>query len=174
MSYLNIFLIKQISKLLEIINMQKRQFTKIYTTSESIDNLIDYFQLEHLRDMKDTGGRWAVFAADVHKLALFTEAYQTHFTSENDKFALMDLIIETCNEYINTIKYNESLNLLDFEACWRKIKRYLVADQYLHATTLKYWYRADAESWEEIFDITPFIRGLCLETELEEWINEPD
>ncbi|MBT9543811.1 MAG: hypothetical protein IV090_00330 [Candidatus Sericytochromatia bacterium] len=145
-------------------------YNDFYDIRESIAKIIDFFDLQDLKEMGDLAQDWESFASNINNLKDYITAYNLYFTEINDKVALMSLILETSNEFLSHIQFNETSDLLVFGKLWLQIKKILVQDQDIHAKKIKYWYCPNAETWEEIFYITPFLRGLNLKDDLEEWI----
>lgn len=95
---------------------------------------------------------WDIEFADGARLAEFVSTYSNLIMDDDERFALMTLIIASAHD------------ALDFhnmgEAEWRTIHDLLVADFLLHASTIYYWCCVDATCMDECFTLSPLMRAV--------------
>lgn len=95
---------------------------------------------------------WEIVNANSERVEDFLSLYQREDLCDDDRFALMSLIVASFDECLLVGKANESLTL--------RIREYLVRDSKLHEPTIQYW-RVEGESDPEfMFRATPFIREI--------------
>jgi hypothetical protein len=93
---------------------------------------------------------WQYVASDGERLTDFVAAYQLPQLNDDDRFALMALIVSSAHDALDR-------GILD-AGCWAQIHDMLVADSALHAHTILYWCVADATCDDETFTLTPRMR----------------
>lgn len=127
----------------------------------SIDKLSLYFKLSNDFCMQD----WEIEVANKDQIAEFVKGYVDFTSTDEDKIALMSLIIASMDQLLKQIIYQEVNRLQEFDRYWREVKNLLVQDIHLHKNLILYWYRLDAENCDEYFSISPYIRGLNIDIE---------
>jgi hypothetical protein len=120
-----------------------------YSSPTSVKKLAGMFQLV------DVTQDWDILAADHARLAEFLDAYDDPRLDEDDRFALMELIIASLAE--------ARQHGADIGGSWQRAEAFLRRDWRLHAATLAYWARGDDPDPERQFAITPEIRSVWRE-----------
>jgi hypothetical protein len=94
---------------------------------------------------------WDVELADGTRIAEFLLAYEHPSMTDDDKFALMALIVASVEQRMHAGVAVEQ---------WREVESLLVRDFSLHRPTIDYWSRVEAEDPEEWFAVTPYARAV--------------
>jgi hypothetical protein len=93
---------------------------------------------------------WDVELADGERLLEFVDAYSRLELSDDERFALMELIVASAHD------------ALDFHGMsdgqWRLVHDLIVADSHLHACTIYYWCCVNASCQDECFTLTSRMR----------------
>ncbi|WP_341278885.1 hypothetical protein [Paenibacillus sp. FSL H8-0537] len=95
---------------------------------------------------------WEYEVADSTRVGEFLHAYENMNLNLEEKFALMLVIVESYNDAISGNKAEENMAEL--------IKYHLIRDINIHINTIYYWAKLDEDDIENVFAITPFIRGI--------------
>ena len=93
---------------------------------------------------------WEIELADGCRVREFFDAYLTIDMSDDERFALMSLIVASADHAL------EDHQLSDEE--WQKIFHALVADASILASMIYYWCCADGEFEDECFTLTSRMR----------------
>lgn len=98
---------------------------------------------------------WEVEVADFARVAEFLAAYSGPSYSDDDRFALMELIVASLDD---GARAGHQLG-----EHWARTRRLLLGNGRLHAQTLSYWARGNDDDPEHQFAITPLIRWVWRE-----------
>lgn len=120
-----------------------------YTTKETIDSLCKKLNLPkpHMYSQD-----WEEEVADSQRIEEFITCYKNQITDENEKFTLMIIIINSCNDALSD-------GILD-KGCWEEVEHALIEDYEIHKETIGYWSTDEIENDEDCFAITPLIRKI--------------
>jgi hypothetical protein len=117
-------------------------------TREAIDKLAIRFGLPNFSWMQD----WEYQVSDHTRIDEFLTAYETEALSDDEKFTLMETVIDSFEQLAGTgcdiaadLRWQRTISALD-----KNIS--------LHAYSVWYWCRLDAEHEDEVFRVTPFVR----------------
>lgn len=123
-------------------------------TRAAIDALALRFNLRNTRDMQD----WEYEVADAKRINEFLAAYESGELNDDERFTLMETLLESCCE---AEMYDKAFLSSDV---WKKILALLEQNIALHIYTVWYW--SDTEQAEEDTSdsvvITPCIRTILL------------
>lgn len=117
-----------------------------YSQRKSIDKLSRRFHLRTDPQMQD----WEVEVSDPKRVMDFVNAYGDTDFDDDDRFALMALIVASLDDAI--------AQGLDVVETWNRVVPLLRRDAGLHASTLSYWSRGDDPNPHHQFHVTPWIR----------------
>ncbi|NOU87515.1 hypothetical protein GC102_17235 [Paenibacillus sp. LMG 31460] len=117
-----------------------------YVTREAIESLVKKLSLPEPGPFTQD---WEYEVADVTRINEFLSFYENSSFNEEERFALMIVIIESLNDAIEKGDVDESI--------LRKAKELLLKDKAIHTNTIIYW-SLESEDLEDCFAITPFIR----------------
>jgi hypothetical protein len=120
-----------------------------YTSGASVGKLADRFQLALWEQ------DWAILVADHSRLDAFLSAYDDHEFDDDDRFAMMEVIVASLDE--------GAQGDTDIGEPWRRAAAFLRRDWRLHAATLSYWSQGDDPDPDHQFAITPRIREVWRE-----------
>lgn len=120
-----------------------------YPTGKAITSLIKKLNLPKRSKYSQD---WEYEIADSERVDEFITYYQNNLSDEDEKFTLMLIIIESCNDAI-------SENNLENKT-WEKVKKSLMEDYYIHKQTIDYWCSEEEKDIEDCFAITPLIREI--------------
>jgi hypothetical protein len=123
-----------------------------WETRASIEKLTMMFGLRSDPHMQD----WEIEAADPRILERLVDAYGNPTFSDDDRFALMSLIIGS----IDKAKHEGA----DISDVWPRVARILAANAPLHAYTMTYWSCGEDSDPDHQFSITPEIRSVWCTT----------
>lgn len=119
-----------------------------YSTIQSIEKLCNDLNLS---DEHKYSEEWECEVANEYRIDEFITYYQMKLTDDNEKFTLMQIIVESCNDALGN-------GNLDNEV-WKKIKNSLILDCNIHKYTIEYWSDEEEDKdIEDCFVITPLIR----------------
>jgi hypothetical protein len=121
-----------------------------YPTKEAIERLAARFGFPNGPNMRD----WEWEVADHTRIDEFQAAYETGGLSEDEKFTLMETILES---FEDMARGGADLSL---DARWARTFAALERNISLHAHSVWYWSCLEAEGPEEMFHVSPFIRQL--------------
>ena len=93
---------------------------------------------------------WEIEQSDGRRLMEFIDAYDTLVLDDDERFALMGLIVASSHDALDFYGLTNSQ--------WRLVHDRLVADASLHASTIYYWCCVDATCDDECFTLTPRMR----------------
>jgi hypothetical protein len=117
-------------------------------TREAIDKLASRFGLPNHPSMQD----WEIEVSDPARIDEFLTVYTSGQLSDDEKFTLMETIIASFDELAATG------GDLDTDTRWRLTRSLLQNNITLHAYSVWYWSRLDAEEKDEMFCVSPLIR----------------
>lgn len=117
-----------------------------YPQRKSIDKLSQRLNLATDPYMQD----WEVELADGTRASEFVAAYDAADLDDDDRFALMALVIASVDDAID--------QGFDIAKTWSRVVQLLRRDGRLHASTMKYWSCGDDPDPDHQFSVTPFIR----------------
>lgn len=120
-----------------------------YPTEKAITSLIKKLNLPKADKYSQD---WEYEVVDSKRIDEFITYYQNNLRTEDEKFTLMLIIIESCNDTLceNNLK----------KKTWKKVKRSLIKDYFLHNQTIDYWCCEEEKDIENCFNITPLIREI--------------
>jgi len=124
-----------------------------YTSGASMKKLADRLQLALWPQ------DWAILVADRSRLVAFLSAYDDAEFDDDDRFAMMEVIIASLDEGAQCNS--------DIGEPWRRAATFLRRDWRLHAATLSYWARGDDPDPDHQFAITPRMRAVWREARAE-------
>lgn len=120
----------------------------MYLTKEAIKNLNKKLSLPILSPYSQD---WEYEQADSSRVQEFMTYYENSVLTNNEKFALMALIVSSYDDYLSEGNTTESV--------WINISNYLIKDFKLHKNTIIYWAQEDNEI-EDCFAVTPLMREI--------------
>lgn len=120
-----------------------------YTTKETIESLCKKLKLPKPHEYSQD---WEDEVMDSQRIEEFIEYYQKETMNEDEKFTLMVIIINSCDDALSN-------GSLDMES-WKKVKAFLINDRDIHKETIDYWSAEEIEDVEDCFIITPLIREI--------------
>ena len=126
-------------------NSSQHQYPMRYPTKKSIEFLSKYLNLPTDPFMQD----WEYEVADPHKINEFMAAYHSDKLNDNDKFLLMELILQSIEDSTN---FHQTL-------AWENVLNSLENNIPLHATSICYWACGNSPL-EDCWKITPYIRKI--------------
>lgn len=95
---------------------------------------------------------WELACADAGRLEDFLNAYERRDLVEDDRFALMALIVSSFDDWLADGGTDDAMVA--------RIRQHLVAEFNLHRWTIRYWSLLDGEDAADAFHATPFMREL--------------
>lgn len=117
-------------------------------TKQAIDFLTEMLNIPKLNEYSQD---WECEAADSSRIKALVEFYENRDLSDIEKYTLMSLIINSCNDAISDGNFNNEL--------WNKIESFLIADKKVHINIINYW-AYDDDDLDDSYDISPYIRKL--------------
>jgi len=121
-------------------------------TREAIDKLAARFSLPNHPHMQD----WEHEVFNPVRIDEFLSVYENEQLSDDEKFTLMEMIIASLDEFM------ASGQRLDLDTRWKHVESILDHNIRLHAYSVWYWSRLDAEADDEMFYISPLIRDILV------------
>ena len=118
-------------------------------TKEAIDSLIMKLNLPEKDEFSQD---WEYEVSDSKRLEEFIEFYQKNELTKDEKFTLMIIILESCDEAILKDELSEKI--------WSEVEEILINDKEIHEKTIDYWSWYDNENIEDCFYITPLVRKI--------------
>jgi hypothetical protein len=94
---------------------------------------------------------WALEFADSHRLVEFIEVLKTEALSEEEKYAMMSLILSSYDDCLNN---NPDCSAI----AWNEIVKLIEVDEELYFNLLNYWALTNEDDEGNLFAITPLIR----------------
>jgi hypothetical protein len=122
------------------------QGNKRWITPESQENLSSLLALPD--DI--CGQDWDLECADAGRVEEFLDVYERHVLNDDDRFALMALIVASLDDYLFSGATGEAL--------LQRVRQHLVADYSLHKATITYWSLPEESDNDNLFHITPLMR----------------
>ena len=116
-----------------------------HPTRAAIDQLSERFGLRNEPGMQD----WEIEVADSSRCSEFLSGYENLGLDEDERFTLMWTILQS---------FEDLETSLDESTDWQRVLFHLEADIEVHISTVWYWSALDAESDEETWRITPYMR----------------
>lgn len=117
-------------------------------TRQAIDYLTEMLNIPELDEYSQD---WECEAADSSRIKDFVEFYEDKTLTNIEKYTLMLLIINSCNDAISEENFDNEL--------WYRIQSLLSADKIIHTNIIDYW-ACENDELEDCYDITPYIRKL--------------
>jgi hypothetical protein len=128
--------------------MSEHQIEDRWVTKDSASRLTAVLGLASNPHMQD----WEHECADPQRLGEFLDLYERGGLGDDDRFALMALIVSSFDERLGAGGADETV--------LRRVERILLADFRLHRRTIHYWCLLDEPDVENVFDATPFMREI--------------
>ena len=115
-------------------------------TAKARNSLIAKFNLPHEDWMQD----WPYEVSEPEKIDQYFKYYD-QVTDEDEKFYLMELLIQATDEQTEILKFNQY---------WLEVKTRLTKNFPIHEYTVHYWSSFENENLEDSWNITPYMREL--------------
>ena len=115
-------------------------------TKEAIDFLTEMLNIPELNAYSQD---WECEAADSSRIKDFVEFYENKSLTDIEKYTLMSLIINSCNDAIPDGNFDNGL--------WHRVESLLSADKNICTNIIDYW-ACGEDDLEDSYDITPYIR----------------
>jgi hypothetical protein len=119
-----------------------------WVTGDSASRLSSALGLPTHPHMQD----WELVSADPHRLGEFLDLYERGGLSDDDRFALMALIVSSFDDWLQVDGADE--------AVIQRVRRHLVADFGMHERTIHYWCLLEESDLGNVFHATPFMREI--------------
>ncbi|WP_227552365.1 MULTISPECIES: hypothetical protein [unclassified Acinetobacter] len=123
-----------------------KTYPQRYITASAIYALAQRFNLPYDPFMQD----WEYEVADPNRIDEFIDAYLSNELNEDEKFALMETILQS---------FEESSKTLDSDQQWNIILQLLEDNLDIHATTICYWAYGNS-AYTLCWRITPDLRKI--------------
>lgn len=123
-----------------------KTYPQRYITVSAIYALAQRFNLPYDPFMQD----WEYEVADPNRIDEFIDAYLSNELNEDEKFALMDTILQS---------FEDSSKTLDSDQQWNIILQLLEDNLDIHATTICYWAYGNS-AYTLCWRITPDLRKI--------------
>jgi len=120
----------------------------IILSNDSIEKLTTLLGLSATGQEQD----WEVELADPTRIAEFLKVYRNSSLTQDDRKALMALILASADSHIQTG--------LGVPVEWEQISALLIEERHIHEETIRYWAREGEDEPDAWFDVTPLIRRL--------------
>jgi len=95
---------------------------------------------------------WEHECADPARLGEFLDLYERGDLSDDDRFALMALIVSSFDDWLLAGGTDD--------AVLQRVRGHLVADLSLHEHTIHYWCLLEESDLDNVFHATPFMREI--------------
>ena len=118
-----------------------------FPTVEAISSLAARFGFSNLPDMQD----WEYEVADPARIDDFLDAYLCGELSEDERFTLMETILQSFEEFPSPLEDHPR---------WQELLSLLKENLDLHLYTIWYWSSLETESLEDCFRVTPEMREI--------------
>src|SRR4051794_1394408 len=128
--------------------MSEHQIKQRWVMPDAESKLACLLGLPSHPDMQD----WEHQCADSSRLGEFLDLYERGGLSDDERFALMALIVSSFDDWLQ-------LGGTD-ELVIQRVRRHLVADLSLHECTVHYWSSLEEPDLENVFHATPFMREI--------------
>lgn len=119
-----------------------------YVTREATDHLEGVFGLERDPYCQD----WEIELSDGSRLREFVDFYCSAELSDDERFALMALIVASAHDALDITGLDDGL--------WDVIHNLLVAGFEVHASMIHDWCCPEATNEDECFTLTPRMRAV--------------
>jgi len=119
-----------------------------WVTRESRAKLSSLLRLADEPWMQD----WEVECADARRIEEFLDLYEQSGLSDDDRFALMALIVASFDDWLAGSGADE--------AVIHRVGRHLSTNFSLHEATIHYWCLTDESDADNLFSATPFMREI--------------
>ncbi|MDD9265729.1 hypothetical protein ACFPES_01660 [Paenibacillus sp. GCM10023248] len=120
-----------------------------FVTKKSVESLTEKLQLPVEREYQD----WEVEIANSSRLSEFVMFYESAKLNDEEKFALMSLIIASFDDALSEGNVPDGI--------WDKIRGLLRSNFDLHGKTILYWSLVD-EELDDCFSVTQYMRELIV------------
>lgn len=129
-----------------------------YCTKRAINSLASRFSLPNHDGMQD----WEYEVADHERISDFFEVYKNELTLEDEKFVLLEMLLQSFED-----------SAIDLHSCkdWHELLKLAGTRFSIHSYTLWYWSCFGLSENEEMFRVSPFIRGIYI-NEVRKHANE--
>ena len=118
---------------------------RTHTARDRLDRLFGFETDPFMQD-------WDLEHADAVRLTGFVNTYAKVDLADDDRFALMELIVASADDALRDNNMNDSL--------WISIREMLMVGSHLHASTIFSWSCVDATCDDECFPVTPRMREI--------------
>lgn len=140
-----------------------------FSTREASFFLSERFDLLNEDYMQD----WELMVATAEGLEQYVPFFRQMLTDLPDdvKFTLMALILYCFEELLTKISYEEAPLFPVFEKHWRYIRQVLYDEQDFYFHLIAEQYSIEAETFDNMSLLTPFIRGIPIRADLIEYME---
>ncbi|MHA7101008.1 hypothetical protein [Roseivirga pacifica] len=97
---------------------------------------------------------WDLTESDSERIKEFLQIYKSDDLSDDEKFALMELIISSFDDLV------EEGGNINREGIWTDCKHILNNEPWLHITTIHYWSSLEHKDPKKGFSVTELIRPI--------------
>jgi hypothetical protein len=118
-----------------------------FPTAAAIASLAERFDLPNTVDMQD----WEWEVADPARVEEFIEAYEHRQMSDDERFTIMETIIQSCEEQPAALNGNPA---------WCRTLALLEANIHLHIYSVWYWSDLENDNGDDQWRVTPFLREI--------------
>jgi len=126
--------------------MSGREIRARWVTKDSEAKLTSMLNLPpHMQD-------WEIECADANRLGEFIDLYADGGLNDDDRFALMALIVSSFEDWLCEGGLEEMVV--------QRVRRHLMADFSLHEWTIHYWCLFDTPDEAGVFRATPLMREI--------------
>jgi hypothetical protein len=130
--------------------MELREEFIWYASIEAQKKLSERLGFHWYEDTQD----WDLIESDSARIREFLQIYKSDDLSDDEKFALMELIVSSFDDLI------EEGGNINTEGIWTDCKHILVNECWLHITTIHYWSSLEDKDPKKGFPITEYIRPI--------------
>jgi hypothetical protein len=120
-----------------------------FPTRKAIESLAKRFNLPNTPEMQD----WEWEVADPDRIDEFISVYESGDLDDDEKFTLMETIIQSFEELENPLKK---------EPRWERVLRLIENNINLHIYTVWYWSDLENDNEDEQWRVNPFIKKILL------------
>ena len=128
--------------------MNDEQIKERWVTRESRAKLSSLLGLTNEPYMQD----WELECADACRICEFLDLYGKGSLNDDDRFALMALIVASFDDWLSEGGADEAILL--------RIRHLLDSDFKLHEATICHWCLPDESDSNNVFSATPFMREI--------------
>ncbi len=118
-----------------------------YPTREAIDSLSQRFGFRNEPNMQD----WEWEVADPNRVEEFLYAYVDGELSDDERFTLMEIIIQSCEDLRDVLENNSK---------WQKALLFIEDNIDLHIYSVWYWSDLENEDENELWRVTPYLQKI--------------